>query len=367
MIQAPLTPNYGYAAPVSQPIAQQAPTEYNAIKINIVDPKVNAPGSQAPAPAAQSAYSYPQAPIYNYPQATQVPSYYPPVQTQAPAPQTTVVQPQAPAPVSVPAPQVINQQTVNQVPPSVVQPAPQAEAPAQAAPVAAPEAPAAQPAAVDQLNLPELVGKIKSEDLQSAGDAIEAVADIAQNQPANAPKLLDTELMEALLGVIGKDTNTLEGPTEHQKELRQQVLSGKQLSEADMAEANKISPLEMAERNKQYSLFTTAILQNALVEEFNKTNNMTPDIKDLPGMEQIVSTIKDNPNPMLRASGLAALAYNARPEYKPVMKEIFELSKQDADENVQKVAVEGLAKLESILEPQAKTATLEPQAPAQAA
>ena len=114
----------------------------------------------------------------------------------------------------------------------------------------------------------------------------------------------------------------------------------------------------MAERNKQYALFTTAILQNALIDEFKKTNNMTPDIKDLPGMEQIVTTIKDNPNPMLRASGLAALAYNARPEYKPVMKEIFELSKQDADENVQKVAAEGLAKLETITD--AKPAETKP-------
>lgn len=351
MIQAPLTTNYGYGAPVSQPIAQQAPTEYNAIKINIVDPKVNAPGSQAPAPQAASAYSYPQAPIYNYPQATQVPAYYPPVQTQAPAaPQPTVVQPQAQAPVSVPAPQVINQQTVNQVPPSVI---PQAEAQAPTAPVAAPEAPAPQAPVGEEIHIPAIVAQIKSDDLQQAGDAIEKVADIAQNKPELAPKLLDTELMEALLGTIGKDTASLEGPTEKQKELRQQVLSGKQLSEADMAEANKISPLEMAERNKQYALFTTAILQNSLVEEFKKTNNMTPDIKDLPGMEQIVTTIKDNPNPMLRASGLAALAYNARPEYKPVMKEIFELSKQDADENVQKVAAEGLAKLDAIADTQA--------------
>ena len=75
---------------------------------------------------------------------------------------------------------------------------------------------------------------------------------------------------------------------------------------------------------------------------------MTPDIKDLPGMDQIVTTAKDNPNPMLRASALAALAYNARPEYKTVMSEIFELSKKDADENVQKVAEEGLTKLATI-------------------
>lgn len=375
MIQAPLPVNYAapaapmqaqqYYAPQA-PVQQPAP-EYNAIKINIVEPKVNAPGSQQP---AQSVYGYPQAPIYNYPQA-QAPAYYQPVQQQA----QVVMQPQAPAPaqtvpVSVPAPQVINQQTINQVPPSVI--APQQEAP-KTEEVKAPEAPQPEAPAAS-INVPAFTQRISSEDLADAGKAIEEVADIAQTKPEVAPQLLDTDLMESLLGVIGKDSTTLEGPSEKQKELRQQVLEGKQLSEADMAEANKITPLEMAERNKQYALFTTAILQNSLIDEFKKTNNMTPDIKDLPGMEQIVSTIKDNPNPMLRASGLAALAYNARPEYKPVMKEIFELSKQDADENVQKVAEEGLAKLATVMDAPAATEVkpemkIEPGtgAPAQAA
>ena len=351
MIQAPTT-NYGY--PVQQPYYAQPAPEYNAIKINIVDPKVNAPGSQQAAPV----YNYPQAPVYSYPQA-QAPVYYPqpqmpPVQQQG---QVVMQQPQpSPVeqqPVPVPAPQVVNQQTVNQVPPSVVE---QTAANTQPQ-AAAPEAPAQAQPAVSAVNVPAFTQRIKSDNLEDVGKAIEEVADIAQTRPA--PELLDTDLMEALLGVIGKDSSTLEAPTEKQKELRQQVLEGKQLSEADMAEANRITPLEMAERNKQYALFTTAILQNQLIDEFKKTNNITPDIKDLPGMEQIVLTVKDNPNPMLRASGLAALAYNARPEYKAVMKEIFELSKQDADENVRKVAEEGLAKLNTVADA--------PQTPAQAA
>lgn len=336
MIQAPLTANQGYAP---QPVYQQPTPEYNAIKINIVDPKVNAPGSQTP-----SVYNYPQAPVYNYPQAQQ-PVYYP----QQPATQ-------------VPAPQVINQQNNGTIPPSVVpEPAQAQPQPATApAPTEAQQTPAP---AVETLNVPAFTQRINSDNLEDAGKAIEEVADIAQTKPNEAPQLLDTGLMEALLGVIGKDSNTLEGPTDKQKELRQQVLEGKQLSEADMAEANKITPLEMAERNKQYALFTTAILQNSLIDEFKKTNNMTPDIKDLPGMEQIVTTAKDNPNPMLRASALAALAYNARPEYKSVMSEIFELSKQDADENVQKVAEEGLAKLATIADASTEAKT---EAPAQA-
>ncbi len=342
MIQSPL-PNY--TMPIQQ--AQIPAPEYNAIKINIVDPKVNVPGAQQ----TQSMYSYPQSQIYSYPQAQQVyaPQVYaqPPVQQQAQVYMPNPVV--APQPVSVPAPQVINTQTVNQTPPSVIQTP--ANEPQQAPQVQAPQ-PAAP--AAPALNVPAFTQRIKSDDLEDAGKAIEEVADIAQTRPA--PELLDTDLMEALLGVIGKDSSTLEGPTEKQKELRQQVLEGKQLSEADMTEANKITPLEMAERNKQYALFTTAILQNQLIDEFKKTNNMTPDIKDLPGMEQIVTTIKDNPNPMLRASGLAALAYNARPEYKPVMKEIFELSQQDADENVQKVAAEGLAKLATVADAPAQAA-----------
>jgi len=320
MIQAP-TQAYPYAMPVQQYSYPQAqPAEYNAIKINIVDPKVNAPGTQAGAPV----YNYPQAPVYNYPQAQpQTPVYYPPVMT-------------APPVQTVPAPQVINQQTNTPVPPTVV--------PEPPAPVVTTTQTPSTPAEV--VNVPAFTQRINSDNLEDVGKAIEEVADIAQTKPAQ--ELLDTELMQALLNVIGKDSSTLAGPTDKQKELRQKGLEGKQLTEAELAEANVITPLEMAERNKQYALFTTAILQNQLIDEFKKTNNVTPDIKDLPGMEQIVTTIKDNPNPMLRASALAALAYNARPEYKPVMTEIFELSKQDADENVQKVAEEGLNKLANI-------------------
>ena len=78
MIQSPL-PNY--TMPIQQ--AQIPAPEYNAIKINIVDPKVNVPGAQQ----TQSMYSYPQSQIYSYPQAQQVyaPQVYaqPPVQQQA--------------------------------------------------------------------------------------------------------------------------------------------------------------------------------------------------------------------------------------------------------------------------------------------
>ena len=324
MIQSPQNYYQPQQIPVQQPQPQPAPvkphSQYNAVKIDIIEPKVNT------AAQAASPYNYPQASYYNYP----VQSVYAPgVQTQPQVVNQQVVTPQQP-PV---------QQPTAAVTPTVSTATPQTQA---VVPPPAPEAP------VSTIDVAGLTQKIKSENPEEAGAAIEQVALTAQNNPAEAVQLLDTGLMESLLGVIAKDTTNLQGPTPKQIEMRQQIMAGKTLPEADVAEAKTVTPLEMAERNKQYALFTVAILQNLLVNEFKKTNNVTPDIKDLPGMEQIVTTIKDNPNPMLRASGLAALAYNARPEYKPVMQEIFELSKNDADENVQKVAAEGLSKLEQI-------------------
>ena len=318
MIQAPQA-----YTPVQQPQYRQQP-QVNAVNIQIFDPKSFAQPDPTYAIPANSIYTVPTNSVYNPP-------------SQQP-------------PVPVPPP-VVNTQNVNPVPPSVIPPAPQP--PQQTAPAPAPTTVTPPPAPqetqpVSTLDTKAMAAEVKSDNLETAGAAIEKIADIAQHNPVEAKQLLDQELMESLLGVIAKDTTQLQDATPKQLELRQQLADGKTLTAEETAEAQKISEKEMADRNKQYALFTVAILQDLLVKEFQAKNNVTPDIKDLPGMEQIVSTIKDSSSPMLRASGLAALAYNARPEYKPVMEEIFNLSKQDEDPNVRKVAEDGLAKLAEI-------------------
>lgn len=316
MIQAPQA-----YSPVQQPQYRAQQPQVNAVNIQIFDPKSFA--------QPQSAYSMPTGSVYD-------------------VPNQSVYTPATPVPGPVPPPPVVNTQNVNPpVPPSVIPPAPEAPQAPQSGTVTPPQEPA-QTAPASTIDTKAMAAEVKSDNLETAGAAIEKIADIAQHNPAEAKQLLDQELMESLLGVIAKDTTQLQDATPKQLELRQQLLEGKTLSAEEMTEAQKISEKEMADRNKQYALFTVAILQDLLVKEFQAQNNVTPDIKDLPGMEQIVTTIKENSSPMLRASGLAALAYNARPEYKPVMEEIFNLSKQDEDPNVRKVAEDGLAKLAEI-------------------
>ena len=332
MIQAP----QAYTPVQQQPLYRQQP-QVNAVNIQIFDPKSFAQPDPTYAMPTNSVYTVPQQSVYNPAQpASQTPPA-PPVPVPPPVVNTQNVNP--------PAPSVIPQQP--QPTPAPVQPqaAPQTQTPEQ--PVTPPPAP--QPtAAAPSFNTKGLAQDVKSDNLETAGAAIEKIADIAQHNPNEAKQLLDQELMESLLGVIAKDTTQLQDATPQQLQWREELLQGKTLTPEQTAEAQKISPKEMADRNKQYALFTVAILQDLLVKEFQAQNNVTPDIKDLPGMEQIVSTIKDNSSPMLRASGLAALAYNARPEYTPVMKEIFGLSEQDEDPNVRNVASDGFEKLANI-------------------
>ena len=332
------------------------------------------PQASIPAQATPSGYyNYPTSNFYQYPQAqaqqaqpsqanaVNIQIYNPqayagsPSSTTAPATASTVpaqfvpVAPQAPAATPVPPAPVISEEVpAAPTAEAPVPPAPeQATAPAAATPAEAPkvEDAKATPAAID---VPGFSARLKSDNLEDQAAAIEQIAEITQNDPTAATALLDTQIMEGLLGVIAKDTSSLQGPTPKQLELRQKAVGGQTLTDAEKTEANTITPMETAERNKQYSLYTIAFLQNLLNSEVEKRNGASLPVNNVPGLEQVIQTVKADPNPLLRASALASLSHIARPEYKPVLSQVFELAKADADENVQKAAAKAIEQLATV-------------------
>lgn len=323
----------------------QAQPQYNAVNINIINPQAfpGMPAQQAQ-PAPVMPVQYVQAPVQQAPttevtQIAEAPQPPAPVITEAPKAETP-----APEPTPVPVPVPVE--------------APKAETPA---PVEAPkvEAPQAQTPAVD---VASFNARLRAENLEDQGKAIEEIAELTQTKPDAATQLLDTQIVEGLLAVIAKDTKSLPGPSPKQLELRQKLISGQTLTDAEKTEAETITPMETAERNKQYALYTVAFLQNLLYSEVEKRNGVKLDIKDLPAMEQVVQTAKSDPNPLLRVSALAALAHIAKPEYKPVLSKVFELAKSDSDPVVQEAAKKALEQLATI--PDAPAA--QPAAPAEA-
>ncbi len=352
---------YATQTPIYQaaPYYQQQTPQNNAVKIDIINPQA---GTQAP----YNPYAMPTVPQYTMPQASAYAPYVPngqypepimmtpaqpPLPPVPPAPQAPVAA-EIPAPVVIPQPVVNNQPQIINAPQAQMPEPPQAQPVAEAvsAPAAAPEAPKVETPASTPINvdLNQVVSKLNSTNLDEQLSAIENIAETAQTNPNAATQLLDTQIMDALGNIIKKDTTQMQGPTPEQLELRQKILSGEKLTPEQTENANKISEMETAERNKQFALYTVAILQKLLSTEVEKAQGTKLEMKDLPMINDVVKIAKADANPMLRASALAALSYIATPENKALLTTMFEQSKKDADPNVQAVAAEALSKLSQV-------------------
>ena len=330
------------ASQIQQPqaYAQASATQpsYNAVKIDIHNPQVNTPNAQqVPSqPITAPIYgSVPMASVYEMPQQ----SIYQPQQNLNQPPNVQEMP-------SVPQP-VIVQPTVN-TPPVAPTPPP---APAAAPPVAPPAQPVevkAPESASPQVDLNAFLGKLTNADYDVQASAMESIADLAQNSPAKATELLDVKVIDTLLGIMQNDTSKLAGPSAQQLQIREKIMGGKPVTEAETAEANKITPMEQAERNKQYAIYTVAILQKLYGSEIEKMNKTVVPLTELPGAAGIVEQVKNNPNPMVRASGIDALSYVQRPEYKQDLTTLFTVAKKDKDVNVQQAATKALEKLAQV-------------------
>lgn len=348
--------------PMYQPVQQP---NYNAVKIDINNPQVNAtpnyaqPMQMQPIQQQQANYapvysSVPTASVYEMPQQ----SIYKPqavkpanaIPEAASVPPPVIIQPSIKPPVQM-------QQIQQQIPQ-----APQVEASTQAtAPIGAVAAVA--PKTIDikpsepvkpQLDLNEFITKLTSPDYEVQAKTIESIAGLAQNSPQLATELLDVKVIESLLGVVNKDSSKLQGPTAQQRQIREKIMDGKKVSEAENAEANKISPMELAERNKMFSIYTIAILDKLYASEVEKIDKTVVPLTELPGAAGVVEQIKTNPNPMIKIAAIDALSFIQRPEYKKDLTTILNVAKGDKNPNVQKVADSALKKLEQVPAPALK-------------
>ena len=347
------------------PVPQQP--SYNAVKIDIHNPSVGAP--QAPqmpyynpqyAPVTAPIYNIPQAPIYYPAPAPQVPVeqtatypqpvYYPQVMPQVPQTPITPVQPQIQQPV-------IEQQNINYPTPVAVQPQPTvAPQPVPAAPATEVPAPAVTkapevvaPATPEpSVDLNGFISKLANPDFEVQSTAMEDIAGMIKDSPQKATELVDQKVFDQLNNIISFDSSKLEGPSQAQVDARQKIMEGKQVTEEETKLANTMAPKELAERNKSYALFTIALMDKLYADEVKKLTNNNVPLTELPEAVNVVNQLKDNPNPMVRASAIEALSYIQTPEYKKDLTTLFTVAKNDQDAGVVEAANAALTKLEQV-------------------
>ena len=371
MIQAPNLYNPYMQVPMMQPQQTPAPN-YNAVKIDVHNPSVSAPGvGQAAMNVPQYAqptmpqYAYPQAQLYDYPQAPVQPYYMPIMQTpvaQAPqAPATEV--PVQPAPTQPVAPQV-QQQNINMVPQQTTVPEPVVTKEPEKTDKTDAKVEVQQPVPVaPQVDVNSFIAKLTNPDFEVQAGAMEEIANMVKDEPQKATELLDEKVMNALTNIVNNDSSKLAGPTPEQIAARQKLMNGEKLSDADTKLATTITPMEQSERNKSYAMFTASIMQKLYGEEVAKLTNTTVPLTELPGAVTIVEQLKNNPNPMVRTSAVEALSYIQQPAYKKDLESLFTVAKNDKDKNVQEAATAALTKLEQMPQeaPKATEVKLEPK------
>ena len=351
--------------------------QVNAVKIDISNPQayggMNSQGQVNPVVPQQtvaspyncpctSMYAMPQVQQYTTPGAYPIPPVQQIAQTQMFAPNMMPMAPQttpantATTPIQTaqpaPAPVQVMPVPIPVVPPvpAVPQPTPVVSAPVTQNVNVNPSVPAAvvdnkqnttvAPVAPVQqevklpggIDVNTLIGALSSKNPDEQTAAIQKIAEVAQTDPVAARALLNEQTFGQLVHIINADTSKLQGPT------------GK-------PDPKNLSPLEKAEINKQFAVYTLAILQKNFRDEINKEmkKNNLPDIaiNDLPYIKEgIVNNLKDNPNPTIREACLSALNYVGRPEDKEVLKTLYDISaKHDSNPAVQTSAKDYLSKL----------------------
>ena len=213
------------------------------------------------------------------------------------------------------------------------------------------------------VDVSEVITKLSGDNFDIQAKQMEEIAKAAMENSQDALPYLVTEIFSELINIAQKDSSSLALPTERQMEIREKIIinelakekaiANKQdlatfvppynIDEDSLQEAMVLSDFEQAERNKEYALYTMAILAKVYADEIQKyTGNVVP-LTDLPGASAFVDVLRQNDNLGVRVSAIDALLYINRPEYKDELAAIFEIAANDKEAYVAQQALRALA------------------------
>ena len=331
MIQAPQ--NYGMQPATQTQVRKPAfAPSYNAVQINLDTPTLNAPPAMPYYPPVNMEPYKPQAPA-NAPAQPEAPAQAPAQPSQVPPPVLDTTQPQQP---------------------QVQQPTQQPQVDVKPADDKGPQ------------NLADEAFKgLSSPDFDVQALAMEDIAKKGLNNQADVIPYVQENIFDKLIDIMNVDSTKLAGPTDKQLEIRDKMAQNDKaiedavkagqdpksaklpfaLTPQEEEEGNKLSPMEQAERNKEYAMFTTAILQKTYADEVEKQSGTVVPLTELPGAKAIITTLKTNDNPDMAASAIDALRYVQRPEYKEDLTKLYSIAQNDSRQQVADAATEALASL----------------------
>lgn len=218
-----------------------------------------------------------------------------------------------------------------------------------------------------EVDVPKIIENLNSSDLDIQARQIAQIVSDTQGDAQKVVPYIVTEIVSSLVNIVQKDTSELTAPNEEQIQNREKIilneiakeqakLEGKkedeielpfQLSDEEQASAIKLSTLEQAERNKEYALYTLALLTKTYSDEVERqTGNVVP-LTDLPGVSAMVDTLRYNQNTGVKIAAIDSLVYINRDEYKEEISSLLNIVAKDENPYVSRNAQVAVAALNS--------------------
>ena len=207
-----------------------------------------------------------------------------------------------------------------------------------------------------EVNISETVALLSGNDYDKQAVEIAKIAYLSETNPEAAKSYIVRDVFNGLIDVVKKDSSKLQGPSEKQNEIRQKIVADiiaaqrkqpipYQISKEEQELATKLAPMEMAERNKEYALIAISSLAKNYINQIQKeTGNVVP-FTDIPGVSDMVDTLRYSKNPDLRIAAVESLVNIYKPEYKDEMTAILQLAQKDKHPIVARIATASIQRL----------------------
>lgn len=213
-----------------------------------------------------------------------------------------------------------------------------------------------------EIDIDTVLDNLSSIDYDIQAQQMEEIVRVSMKNPEKAIPYIVRDVFSGLINIVQKDTLDLTPPSKEQTEIRRKIIinelikeyTANNISESDKIElpykltddeikkAGKLTDLEQAERNKEYALYTMAVLAKVYTDNVEKQTGTVIPMTDLPGISAVVDTLRYNKNPGIKTAAIDALLYINRPEYKEEIISLLELTAKDKNKFVAKTAEEAL-------------------------
>ena len=323
---------------------------YNAVKIDIDTPRVNTDPK----------------PVYDYPEAEGIVTYdmltFNPIELPGKEDKTIEAKPaEDEAAIEVPAPNytTLEAEKVDMAEKKTSDSVSKLSFRANEPTVKKPEIVPSEPI-LPRVDISLVAENLASENKDVQAQQIEEIVRLAIMEPEKAKDYLVSDVFTGLINITQEDATKLAPPSQKQIETRQKLIANIMAVEKDKNSINKLpynmtdeeiefaaalSPMELAERNKEYAITGLGALAELFIEDYRAKEGRVVPITDAPGISAIVNALRKDPDSGVKLAAIDALRHIQRPEYKEELSALFALAKTDPNPNVARAAEKSLAEL----------------------